>query len=225
MYFPQARDTILFMNEFSVGACIRFGWETFKKRPWFVIGAVIISGLFSVSYSYKTSSIQEIQTITPFLFLIGLAYAAVSIAISILITRFQLKAHDSVETLKYLDTLPARPYWKFIGGKIAVGIVVAVGFILLIVPGIIAALAFIFTPYLIVERKLWPIEAMKESARITKGHRWQLFLLSLALIGLNILGALALFVGLLVSIPVSMLAMVHAYRILEKHAGVVAVVS
>ena len=210
------------MNELSVGACVKAGWETFKKRPWFIIGAVVISGLFSMSYSYKTSSTQEVQAITPALMLIGLAYAAVSIAVEVLFTRFLLKAHDSVEALKYMDTLPARPYWKFIGGKIAVGVIVAIGFILLIVPGIIAALAFLFTPYLIVERKLWPIEAMKESARITKGHRWQLFLLSLALLGLNILGVLALVVGLLVTIPVSMLAMVHAYRTLEQKAGAAA---
>ncbi len=28
--------------EFTVGSAIRFGWETFKKRPWFFVGATVV---------------------------------------------------------------------------------------------------------------------------------------------------------------------------------------
>jgi uncharacterized membrane protein len=42
---------------------------------------------------------------------------------------------------------------------------------------------------------------------------------------LTILGAIPLFLGLLVIGPVSMLAGIHAYRVLEKAAGPVPVVS
>jgi hypothetical protein len=48
--------------------------------------------------------------------------------------------------------------------------------------------------------------------RITKGHKVQLFLFGLALIGLNILGLLALVVGIVVSVPATWLAVTHAYR-------------
>jgi len=87
------------------------------------------------------------------------------------------------------------------------------------VPGIILALAFIFSSYLIVDKGKGPIEAMKESWRITKGHWWKLFLLVLAIIGLNILGFILLLVGLLVTIPVSMIALSHAYRTFEHGAS------
>jgi uncharacterized membrane protein len=53
---------------------------------------------------------------------------------------------------------------------------------------------------------------------LTKGNRWKLFQLSLALLLLNILGLLALLVGLFVTIPVSFIAMVHAYRALKGEA-------
>lgn len=55
---------------------------------------------------------------------------------------------------------------------------------------------------------------MKESWRITKGHKWQLLLLFLALLLVNLLGLLALFVGIFVSVPITMLAFAHAYRTL-----------
>jgi hypothetical protein len=31
--------------EFSIGSAIRFGWETFKKRPWFFVGASVVIAL------------------------------------------------------------------------------------------------------------------------------------------------------------------------------------
>jgi len=60
---------------------------------------------------------------------------------------------------------------------------------------------------------------MGESNRITRGHKWQLFGFVLLLLLINLLGLLALVVGILVSIPVSTLAFMHAYRVLGGKAG------
>lgn len=91
----------------------------------------------------------------------------------------------------------------------------AVGFLLLIVPGIIFALMFLFTTFIVIDRQLGPIEAMKESNRITRGHKWRLLGLLLLLTLINILGLMALGLGLLISIPVSSLAFTYAYRTLS----------
>jgi uncharacterized membrane protein len=84
----------------------------------------------------------------------------------------------------------------------------------LIVPGIIIAMGLAFVPYLVVERGLGPVEALKESWRLTKGHKMQIFLLVLALVGINILGLMALVVGVFVTFPLTLLAFAHAYRTL-----------
>jgi uncharacterized membrane protein len=70
----------------------------------------------------------------------------------------------------------------------------------------------------VIDRDLGPIKAMKESKGITRGNKWPLlgFLLLLTLI--NLLGLIVLVVGLLVSIPISWLALVHAYRTLAGAA-------
>lgn len=202
------------MNELSVGACVKYGWETFKKRPWFIIGAVVITGILT---NVPSAILQNLDPKgeSPLAILLSIGLSFFGIAVQIVLTRFWLKAHDAVETVRYEEALPPRPYWKYFGSSFVMSLAVFVGLILLIIPGIIVALAFMFAPYLVVEKKLWPIESLKESARITKGYRWKLFLLCLALIGINILGLLALVVGLLVSFPVSMFALVHAYRTLE----------
>lgn len=204
------------MQALSVGECLRFGWETFKKRPWFFIGVVlavfIVSGILT--------SLAEENPRDFFAILVSLAILVIHILIEMGLVSFALKAHDDVEHTGFENLWHPHSFWKYVGTKILTGIIVIIGLILLIVPGIIAALALLFATYLVVDRNLGPIEAMKESARMTKGHRWNLFLLMLALLGINILGAIALLVGLLISIPVSLLAIAHAFRKLAGKAGV-----
>lgn len=129
-------------------------------------------------------------------------------------TNLYLKAHDNVAGTKFADLWYPKPFWAYVVGSLLVALAVLLGLILLIIPGIIVALAFIFWNYLVVERGLTPIAALKESARITKGNRWKLFALGCACAAINLLGFLALLVGILVAAPVTALALVHVYRTL-----------
>ncbi len=76
-----------------------------------------------------------------------------------------------------------------------------------------------FTTFIVIDRELGPIEAMKESMRIARGHRWPLLGLIVLLALIVLVGVLALFVGLLVAMPVTTLAFVHAYRVLSGAGG------
>jgi uncharacterized membrane protein len=60
---------------------------------------------------------------------------------------------------------------------------------------------------------------MKESHRITRGHKWNLLGLLLMFFLVNLLGVLAFVVGLLVTVPVTVLAFAHAYRVLAGGAA------
>jgi uncharacterized membrane protein len=100
---------------------------------------------------------------------------------------------------------------------------VAGGLILLIVPGIYLGLKYQFFSYLIVDKELGVLDSLKESSQITQGVKWQLFGFSLALIGINILGALAFGIGLLVTIPLTVVAHVFVYRKLSTRLMLVPV--
>jgi uncharacterized membrane protein len=134
-------------------------------------------------------------------------------------TAFYLAAHDNPATADLSLLWHPRPFWKYLGASILLALAVAIGFVLLIVPGIILGLMFMFTTFVVIERELGPIDAMSESHRLTRGHKSRLFGFVLLLLLINVLGVLALVVGLLVSIPVSTLAFVHAYRVLGGKPG------
>lgn len=208
-------------NTLSASACIKFGWETFKKRPGVFIGVIILLFIVSSISSTITGAIGESGN-----GLIGLLGFILSVAITIyiemILTSFFLKTHESPESISWKDVTTSLPFWKYLGAKILASIIIIAGFILLIVPGIILALMFFAVQYLVIDKKLDPVAALKESKRITAGHKWDLFVLFIVVVLLNILGALALFIGLLVTIPVTVLAMVHAYRTLEHKANEVA---
>ena len=209
------------MRTLSVGDCVRYGWETFKQRPWILIGgfllAMIISaipGLFIPTPEIGPDGQVIPQPLTTLEVVMSFASIVVSIFVGLGLTTFSLRAHDNIQGVQIADLWNPGPFWRFLGAHILTLIAIAIGFVLLIVPGIILSLGLAFVPYLVVERGLGPIESMKESWRITKGHKWQLALLFLALLGINLLGVLALVVGIFVAVPVTIIAFAHAYRTL-----------
>jgi hypothetical protein len=226
------------MHTIAVGEMIRFGWETYKKRPLFFIGTVILVVLLSGILSAFTP--EEIQN--PFHFFLAAVFLIVNVVIEMGLVAFALKAHDSVDHVQIKDLWRPQSFWKYVAAKILTGIIAAGPMVILaaalgldgplwlgttlfilFIPAtiwaVIAGLSLMFATYLVVDRDLGPVVAVKESVRIVTGHRWQLFLLVCALILINILGAIALLVGLLVSIPVSLLVIAHAYRKLAGKAA------
>jgi len=208
-------------NSLSASECIKFGWATFKKRPWLFIGAIVLLFIASSISSTITGAMDESGN--GLVVLLGFILSvAIGIYIEMMLTSFFLKAHESTESVSWKDAATSLPFWKYLGAKILAAILIIIGLILLIVPGIILALMFFAVQYLVIDKKLGPVAALKESKRITTGHKWDLFVLLIVVILVNLLGALALFVGLLVTIPVTILAMVHAYRTLEHKANEIA---
>lgn len=214
------------MQPLSIGECIRFGWETFKKRPWILIGAfllvVVISAIPSILGPHpEIGPDGQIipQPLTTWDLITSLASLVISFFVGLGLTTFSLRAHDDIANVQISDLWNPQPFWRFVGGEILAALIIFVGFVLLVVPGIIASVGLGFVPFLLVDRPVGPIDALKESWRITKGHKWQLFLLGLVLVALNFVGVLALVVGVFVTVPITLLAFAHAYRTLAGRAG------
>ncbi|MEZ5351896.1 MAG: zinc-ribbon domain-containing protein [Bryobacteraceae bacterium] len=95
---------------------------------------------------------------------------------------------------------------------ILVGIFVFLGMLACIVPAFVVGAIYLFPYIFIVDQKLefWP--AMEASHKIVKQDYFGFTLFLLALIGLQILGALACIIGVLITLPVMYAAITIAYR-------------
>lgn len=110
----------------------------------------------------------------------------------------------------------------FLGTGVVTGTFVIVGVSLLVLAlaitlvTVLVMVMCVFAPYLALESDAtgWSagLDALKKSMNLTKGHRVEIAWFMAAMILVNILGFIALFVGLVVTVPVTMFAMVHLYR-------------
>ncbi len=193
-----------------VSECLRYGWVTFKSRPWFFVGTVVVYLVVQGLVALVEEGAPNIIT--------GLLSVVVSTLLYTGVVHTYLKAHDNTGSPTLKDLWNPKPFINYFLLSILLGVIIIVGLVLLIVPGIIFLLMFSFAGFLVVEKNSNPIEALKESARLTKGHRVKLLMLILACVGLGILGAIPFMLGLFIVLPVSMLALIHAYRTLSGGA-------
>lgn len=202
-------------RNFSKSEAIRFGWETTKKNLGFFIPLVLVVAAVQIIFSFLSGQLNPNDDTT-----INFIVSLVSWAVTSLLAIGQLKI-----VLKFVDgqkaSLPELfSYYKYllnyIVGSILFGLIIAVGFILLIIPGIILSVKLGFYSYYIVDKGLGPIGALKASWGATKGISWNLFLLGLLLGLINVAGILLLVVGLLVTIPATALAHAYVYRKVSK---------
>ena len=111
-------------------------------------------------------------------------------------------------------------YWSAVLANLLVIVIVVLGFIFLIVPGIIFACKLAFVSYLVVDRKMEAVEAVKESWRMTTGHAWTIFFMGLLAIPIALIGLVCLIVGIIPAIWWIGLAMASLYHaVSEGEAG------
>lgn len=95
------------------------------------------------------------------------------------------------------------------------GVVVMVGSILCIIPGIIANVALQFWPYAVVDEDKGPVDALKASWELVSTRTGEVLIFLLGMWALNLVGALLCGLGLIVTIPITMIATGYAWRVLR----------
>lgn len=91
------------------------------------------------------------------------------------------------------------------------GLFIALGFLLLLIPGFYLSVAYTFAIQFAVDWDLEFFEALETSRKFVTKQWFQIFLLLLVIGLMNILGAFLLGVGLFVTVPLSICIMISAY--------------
>jgi hypothetical protein len=207
------------MELFSIEEAIQYGWKTFKTRPWFFIIVGLLSGGFNPSFRYGGEHGGEMPYIPPVLIagavILGILLAVVGLILKIGGMKIFLRSHDG-EQPRFREIFKYWSQWRLVFNfflcSLLLGLIVLGGLVLLIIPGIIFAIRLQFALYLVVDKELGPIDAVKKSWEITRGHSLQLFLFDILCVFIILLGLLALIVGVFVAVPVVYLAAIFVYR-------------
>jgi predicted nucleic-acid-binding protein len=201
-------------RKFSKKQALKFGWETVTGNIGFFIGLSLV--VFVVVYvpAFVSSVTEKTYPVISFIF--SLISNILSMIVGMGFIKIALKFYDK-QKADFDDLFScAKQFFPYLLSAILMTLAVIGGIIVLIVPGIILGLQLQFFAYFIVDKKTGPMQALKESSRITRGQKWQLFLFALLTVLVNIAGLLCLVVGLLVTIPLTSLAYAYIYRKLEQ---------
>lgn len=197
-------------QHFSKKEAISFGFTVAKKNIIFFIGlfvvVVIISALSSLIQFGASLERQPIL----YIFLYAVIFI-INTIIGMGLIKISLEFVDKKKP-KFSDLFHTKSLINFILVSLIRGVITLIGFILLIIPGIIFSIRLQYATYLVIDKNLPPVDAVKKSWDMTRGNVWNLFFFIIALAFLNILGALLLLVGLFVTVPLTMIAITFVYR-------------
>ena len=207
-------------NRFSISEAIKFGWETIKNNIGFFIALLVIAFFIENTPQILGSFMAEKFPLIGLIF--SLAGLVLVIVVQMGFIRVSLKFCDGTRG-KFDDLISTfNLFFKFAAASFLYGLIVVAGTLLLVVPGIIWGIKYSLFAYFIVDEGLGPIAAIKASGAATDNAKTDLFLFGLLLGLINFAGALGFFIGLFVTIPLSMVAYAYVYRELAGKTNVLA---
>ena len=188
-------------------AALSESWQLFRAHPGEFIGFTIILFLVS-SLSSLFSGVGSL--------IVSSIFAPLSAGF--LIATFRIRAGKE---FSFNDLFSGFSHFlPLMLAGLATGGIVAAGFILLILPAIYFMVSYLFASAFVVDYGVEFWQAMEISRRLVGKHWFRLFGFMILLIIINLLGVLALGIGMLVSIPVTSCAVAIAYRsIVGEHDG------
>lgn len=204
----------------EMNAGIAWGWKTVTSNLAFFAGLMIVLFILEIVASTLASAIPTEFVRLIWTILIDIAGVIVGVELILLSLRFYDGEKITFSTYKPAFLTFTNEYQamvlRYIGVSIMYSIMVFIGFILLIIPGILLALTFCMSPFLVIDKKMGMMESLKLSADMTKGYKLSMFVIWLEAIVINIIGLVCLGLGLLVTLPLTLLAYVFIYRYLLK---------
>lgn len=185
-------------NNIEVTELFHVAFRVFQERPGLIIGGTaflnlvpfVAIGIPMLGLMFAAGLTSALSSSTPdfakmmsFLSVIILGAPILIAGYTLLRTGWfsiclKLISHEEVAFSEFKAALPK--FLPFLGVQVLMMIAIGIGTICLIIPGIFLSVKFAFAPFLVLDKGLGPIEALKESWNLVTGYSWQVFLLGAA---------------------------------------------
>ena len=185
----------------TTGTSYGKGWDIMWKTFIELLVVSLVYGIISIPVATLKWEVEEFKPILILLVMFGVAYGVLltgPIGYSVKWVYLKAVRREKIE-IKDMFSVFERNYWNAVLANLAVGVIVGIGVVMLIVPGIIFACRLAFVPYLVIDRNMEAMEALKTSWSMTRGHGWTIFFMGLLAIPVVIAGLIMLFFGVILS--------------------------
>ncbi|OZD43051.1 MULTISPECIES: hypothetical protein [unclassified Rhodococcus (in: high G+C Gram-positive bacteria)] len=194
-------------TQLSVGSAIGYGFEKFKQNALVWIGIVLIAAIIQGVLNFVLTSDNFVLSL-----IFSVIVGVVALLIQAALVRGALHEVDGIKPA-FGSFFQFNNVFAIVIAGVLVGIATGIGYILLVIPGLVVTFFTWWTFQFVIDRGDEPIPAIKASAKAIASNGGTIFVLALALFGLNIVGAILLGIGLLVTIPITIIAGTYAYRV------------
>jgi len=176
-------------TDFRIGAVLSLSFQILHQAlgKFLVLSLLPVIPIVAVAFGFATAPQNAFAFV-----LIGLAlyfiFAMISQAALVYGALEELRGRHF--TIGEALSKGFRRFWPVLGVAIVSGLIVMVGSVLLLVPGLIAlCMLYVAIPACVVEE--WGVtQSLTRSAELTKGYRWPIFgLILLVIVGAAIVGA------------------------------------
>lgn len=197
--------------QLDIGSCVRRGWRLVKSAFWPIVGT---TALLLLILSALGASGRAIRVSTRNQFVVDVQAVALVLhgpLLGGLLYYFLKRVRGEGARVETAFSGFQKPFLQLLLAGLVSWVLITLGFLCLILPGIYLLVALQFTCILVMDKRLefWP--AMGLSRKMITKHWWKFFGFLLTLVLVNLLGFLCLCVGIFVSVPVSLAALMYAY--------------
>ena len=201
-------------KQISISQTFDFAWGKLKVKALLFIGLAILSTILTAMgesqdlANYVTNEDFETSKFT----ILNILAIVLNIYLGMGIWKISINHIRGEEAqLSDLFTISFGQFIHYVFACIINIILITLGIILFIVPGIHIACRLMLMPGYIVDKNESFNVALKSSWNATKGHTVKLFLWMLLACFIAIVGLIALIIGIFVAIPVISLALAYIY--------------
>jgi uncharacterized membrane protein len=197
----------------DIGKALAYAWKKFSANPvnWILLALI---PFLALAFSYVLQFLLSRNGFTGLL--LGWFFSIVFYLVALIVQYGLVRA--ALLTTEGREVSPGDA-WKdtsrlgnYIIASILVALLSMVGLILCCVGTLIVTFFAWFTPFFVIDRGMAPVDAIKASFQLVSKHIGKLILFLIVVILLYFIGGVVCFVGLLVTMPLALIATAFVYK-------------
>ena len=203
-----------FMNEPTAGWAYGYGWETLKKH---FVNLLVVTLILMVAQSLSgfTGRSNDVSFSEGSISFIIWLLIAGPVSFSSMWVFLRAARGDEYE-IKDAFACFGTNYFEIMLANFLTTIIIVIGVVFLIIPGIIFGVKLAFVPYLVMDKQMKAMDAIKLSWKMTDGYFWQIFLVGFLAVFIVIGGLILLVIGIFPAIMWINASMASLYLSVES---------